>query len=587
MNGIQEKVYIKLTKLGNREQEVLAVLSRIQGLKATPEQLIADIPCYISDKVSLPLAEKVKAYLEKAGAGVEVEYEDLRSPIVDDDFLSLNESDDAMGEQIADVPESEEQLESASGKGGVENIETIPVIPTSSQHVREALSDRQPSEEFETVFEEKPNISPPRKYFRKRRKLSRKMPMMAVGGGIAALLLVIGLWMLFSGRFTKFAPSSSGNIGGGSAGVLKIENPEAINVRLYHVIGTRVIKELVFDGDRVMLQSGDYYLEAQKGRQIVRFPIYIEGRGHQVMVTVAFPKKKPPTDKLAYIPPGWFRMGNKETVEVAHFGFPDEKPDIDVFVSGFFLSKYEVTNREFARFVQDGGYRNKLYWERLIQDWPSLVQQVPSYGRVYGNSGWDAVERYIVTRFINTDDQPGPRLWEDDDPPYTYGHDEYPVFGISMYEADAYCMWMSGQTGKLHRLPTEAEWEKAARGYEGYFFSYGNEYDPERANTESQGTKPVGTYPPNGYGLYDMTGNVWEWIAEHYRPDAYQIWKDTYRTEIRNPLMFDENKRYDRVVVRGGSFRSVNRINARTPVRYPMFPNDWHTNIGFRYVVMP
>ena len=428
MNGTQEKVYIKLTKLGNREQDVVAVLSRIQGLKDTPEQLIADIPCYISDKVPLTLAEKVKTYLEKAGADVVIEDEHFH-PVVDDDFLSLNDVDTPIFDQTDETSIFEEQHDTSSYETGIDQIETIPVVPTSSLHMREALSDRQQSEQFETVFEEEPELSRPRKRSFKQRRLFRKTPITAVGGGIVALLLIIGLWLLFSGRLTNLAPTS-GNTGGRQTGGLNIENPEAADVRLYHVIGTRVIKELMFEGDRVTLQNGDYYLEAQKGSQIVRFPVYIEGRGHQVMVKVVFPEKKPASDKLAYIPSGWFRMGNKETVELAHFGFPDEKPDIDVFVSGFFLSKYEVTNREFARFVQDGGYRNELYWERLIQDWPSLVQQVPSYGKVYGNNGWDSVERYILTRFIDTDDRPGPRLWEADTPPYTYGQDEYPVSGF-------------------------------------------------------------------------------------------------------------------------------------------------------------
>ena len=192
-----------------------------------------------------------------------------------------------------------------------------------------------------------------------------------------------------------------------------------------------------------------------------------------------------------------------------------------------------------------------------------------------------SVNAYIHARFVDTDDRPGPRLWEDDDPPYEYLQDDHPVTGISLYEAEAYCQWMTQQTGMIHRLPTEAEWEKAARGYEGYFFSYGNEYDPTRANTEVGNTRPVGSYPPNSYGLYDMTGSVWEWVQDQYRANAYQLLLEKYHTEIRNPLLFDENTRYDRLIVRGGSYRSVNRVNARTPVRYPMFPNDWHTTLAF------
>jgi formylglycine-generating enzyme required for sulfatase activity len=158
--------------------------------------------------------------------------------------------------------------------------------------------------------------------------------------------------------------------------------------------------------------------------------------------------------------------------------------------------------------------------------------------------------------------------------------------GISLYEADAYCKWLTQKTGKLHRLPTEAEWEKAARSYEGYYFAYGNEYDATRANTETEGPKKIGSYPPNGFGVHDLTGNVWEWIADHYRADAYQYLSDTYTDDIRNPKIFNEAQPYDRHIVRGGSFRSVNRINAKATIRYPMYPNDWHTNIGIRYVTM-
>ncbi len=583
MNEPQEKVYIKLTALGNREQDVIAVLSRIQGLRDTPERLIADIPCYISDKVSLPLAEKVKMYLEKTGAHVTIEDENFH-PIIEDDFLVLNEEEPPIFDKGDETSSFGEQNDSMPYNDAIEGIEHIPTVPASSQNIQEALSERQSVDGM--AFEEKSEFSPPRKPSLKMKERLRSTTPFFFVGGLVVLLLVVGIWFFFRVQFTDFTPTSS-DMGGRPAGVLDIRNPEAADLRLYHVVGTRVIKEVMFEGERVPLQSGDYYLEAQKGRQIEQFPVYIAGRGHRVTVSVEFPQKEAPTENLVYIPPGWFRMGNKETADVAHFGFPDEKPDIDVFVSGFFLSQYEVTNREFARFVQDGGYYNERYWERLIQDWPSLVQQVPSYGKVYGNNGWESVRRYIATRFVDTDERPGPRLWEADDPPYTYGHDDHPVFGISLYEAEAYCLWKTGQTGKIHRLPTEAEWEKAARGHEGYFFSYGNEYDPDRANTESEGTKPVGLYPPNSYGLYDMTGNVWEWVSDHYRPDTYHIWQELYRTDIRNPSIFDEDKRYDRAVVRGGSFRSVNRINARTPVRYPMFPNDWHTNIGFRYVVVP
>lgn len=546
MSEPKQRTYIKLVGLGNRESDVLAVLSRIQGLKDTPEQLIATVPCYISDDASRSLAQQVKMYLEKAGAVVEIE-DDLSEEVQESDILLT-----AFEQQDAEFPLY------------AERFNEVPDLRV---------------EEFD------PRVRVQRRIPKQSRS---KLPQLAVWGIVllGVVLLGIGLWMYFSGSFSNLPQGYEQNPSMGQVGTLQIENPEGAELRLYHVIGTRVITQIPLQGTQARLKRGDYYVEAKTGSQPLRFPIYIRGRGHKLVLTVSFPKKQPLADRFAYIPPGWFRMGNKET-DVAHFGFPDEKPDIDVYVSGFFISKYEVTNQEFRQFMEAGGYTNDIYWERLIQDWPSLVAQVPSYGQVYGNNGWDSVKKYIRTRFIDTDNRPAPRLWETDDPPYEYGRDNYPVIGITLYEAAAYCQWMTQQTGEIHRLPTEAEWEKAARGYEGYFFSYGNEYDSERANTETEGPKRVGSYPSNGYGIYDMTGNVWEWISDQYRPDSYQIWYDKYRTEIRNPHMLDETKRYNRAIVRGGSFRSVNRINARTPTRYPMFPNYWHTNIGFRYVVVP
>lgn len=551
MNEAPPKVRIKLTDIGNREKDVLSVLSKIQGLNDTPEQIAANIPCHISKEVSLPLAEKVKRYLEKAGAVVELEEEDSRVTT---------------------------RLETAPIDNGITAFYTD--TPNHISAVKSALKDQSFSDNVE-LFEPEPQ---------KRRRTKKKRHIRDFLGIAVVVALVVlvggGVWMYFSGQFSNLAERYKRNPIVGQVGILEIENDTGAELSLHHVIGTRVIERIPLDGRKTHLERGDYYIEARSGSQTRHFPVYIEGRGHQARVDVTFPTTPAPLSNTVYIPSGWFRMGNKET-DVAHFGFPDEKPDIDVYVSGFFLSKYEVTNREFAEFVEAGGYDNEVYWERLIEEWSSLVEQVPSYGRVYGNDGWKSVRKYIHTRFVDTDDYPGPRLWENDIPPYEFGQDERPVIGVTLYEADAYCKWRTHQTRKVHRLPTEAEWEKAARGYEGYFFSYGNEYDGTRANTEVGNTKKVGSYPPNSYGVYDITGNVWEWVSDHYQADAYQTLTDKYRTEIRNPRIFDEATPYNRGIVRGGSFRSVNQINARTPVRYPMFPNYWHTNIGFRYVVMP
>ncbi|GAK49438.1 hypothetical protein U14_00660 [Candidatus Moduliflexus flocculans] len=598
MSQPQEKVYIKLADAGSRPQTVASVLSRIQGLKGTPEDLIAHAPCYISERVSLMLAEKVRDYLERAGARVEFETEEV--PDNADPQMTRDEYGEAYVEfeTPSDAVAALEQLRGSQPPISTHDADIVDMTPiggTFQPSLRQALTKLDAKDDSSSTRrntgkrQPEPVAAPveePRPARRRVKFRSSSFPFAILVGAVLLALLGIGVVMLFSGYFPGISKRYEQNTVIGQVGVLSIENPENAEIGLFQVVGTRVIKQVPLQGNKINLKLGDYYIEARRGNEVVRFPAYIKGRGHRLTVNVKFPSQPPFSNKVALIPAGWFRIGNKDT-EIAHFGFPDESPDVDVYVDEIFFSKYEVTNREFAEFVNAGGYNNEVYWQRLIEDWPSLVEQVPAYGNFYGNDGWKSVRKYIRSDLVDTDNRPAPRLWEVDTPPYEYGQDEHPVFGITMYEADAYCKWLSEQTGRIVRLPTEVEWEKAAKGYEGYVFSYGNEYDPTRANTENQGTQKIGSYPPNSYGLYDMTGNVWEWVTDQYRADTYKEWQDAGKESVRNPRVFNPGKRYDRVVVRGGSFRSVNRINARTPVRYAMYPNYWHTNIGFRYVIEP
>ena len=122
-----------------------------------------------------------------------------------------------------------------------------------------------------------------------------------------------------------------------------------------------------------------------------------------------------------------------------------------------------------------------------------------------------------------------PYTWDDDQPPS--GHGSHPVVLVTYVDAAAYCDWLSEELGRAVRLPTEAEWERAARGgLDGYRYPWGNDVDPTRCNyltdasaKRQRGTRPTGTYPPNGFGLYDVCGNVWEWVADWYGPDYYGV----------------------------------------------------------------
>ena len=169
------------------------------------------------------------------------------------------------------------------------------------------------------------------------------------------------------------------------------------------------------------------------------------------------------------------------------------------------------------------------------------------------------------------------------------GKEKHPVVNISWDEATAFCMWLSQETGVIFRLPTEAEWEKAARGPStgsgaGRIFPWGDVWETNRANIGDAhvGTTPVGQFSPEGdslYGIVDMSGNVWEWCADRYGENEYKSRKKV----IRNPYGPEEG---EGVVVRGGAFdKSVK--HARCANRNWYYPFNRRRDVGFRLVAEP
>ncbi len=229
-----------------------------------------------------------------------------------------------------------------------------------------------------------------------------------------------------------------------------------------------------------------------------------------------------PPSQMALIPAGYFAMGSKD-------GGGAERPRHWVWLDAFYIDRYEVTNRQYEEFVKATGHAG------------------PAFRK-------DA-------RF-NAPDQP--------------------VVGVSWDDAAAFCKW----TGK--RLPTEAEWEKAARGgNEGKRFPWGDEAPAGKAtfgqNPDTGRPTPVGKYPPNGYGLYDMAGNVWEWCADGYDRDYYRV------SPVRNPGGPDRAE--DRVV-RGGSWIGSGLVEfyddvLRCAFRRPHPPDDKPDDFGFRCAMSP
>ncbi len=123
--------------------------------------------------------------------------------------------------------------------------------------------------------------------------------------------------------------------------------------------------------------------------------------------------------------------------------------------------------------------------------------------------------------FLVATDHPAPTYWGDDDPPANLH--AHPVVGVSLNDARAYCRWLSTATGRMFSLPSEAQWEKAARGSDGHVFPWGDAWDDRWANTAATGTgstSPVGSFAQDRspYGCVDMAGNVTEWTISRYRP---------------------------------------------------------------------
>ena len=247
------------------------------------------------------------------------------------------------------------------------------------------------------------------------------------------------------------------------------------------------------------------------------------------LVAIAFPTAEVPTAKVnsedgleyVWIPPGEFWMGAIPGDEKAD---DNEKPRHRVRITrGFWLSRVPVTVGAYRRFV----------WAKS-----GKMPSPPDF-----NSAW--------------------------------AKEDHPIVNVTWFDATEYCNWVEG------RLPTEAEWEYAARGgKEGFLYPWGNDISPDRANYRhgesggTDGTSSVGNYEANGFGLYDMAGNVWEWVQDVYTDSYYQ---NSPEEDPEGPPTQMRTWR----VLRGGSLLT-NRWNLRVSYRSRNAPGFRVYDHGFR-----
>jgi formylglycine-generating enzyme required for sulfatase activity len=225
------------------------------------------------------------------------------------------------------------------------------------------------------------------------------------------------------------------------------------------------------------------------------------------------------------VPAGKFLMGSKNDNKLA---YEDEHPQHTVDIPDYWMGRFPITNELYNAYTKANGIKHPV-------------------------SGWEKKK-------------------------------DHPVTYVKWTDATAYCQWLNNllkaelPSGLVLRLPTEAEWEKAARGTDGREYPWGNQFDNKKCNTNEGGkggTTPVGMYSPQGdspYGCADMSGNVWEWTHSLMKPYPYNV-KDGREDE----------KASDARVLRGGSFINNDR-NARCACRNDNDIDNLNNNIGFRVV---
>jgi formylglycine-generating enzyme required for sulfatase activity len=306
----------------------------------------------------------------------------------------------------------------------------------------------------------------------------------------------------------------------------------------------------------------------------------------------------PPFPDMVWVPGGTFRMGSDKH-------YPEERPVHRVTVDGFWIDRFPVTNERFERFVTETGHRTFAEIPPNPKDYPGALPDMLYAGSLVFVKPAGAVDTRDISNWRHyTRDA----YWRQPQGPGSFidGLGQHPVVHVTFGDAEAFAAW----EGKV--LPTEAEWEFAARGgLDGAAYAWGDEFlpnDRHMANTWQgefpwqslprdgyEGTSPVGAYPPNGYGLFDMIGNVWEWTTDWYRPGhpynaspaccGGHAPRPSGEIDSYDPAMPDI--RIPRKVIKGGSHLCAPNYcrRYRPAARFPEPVDTSACHLGFRCVI--